>query len=134
MFSQHLGKDNSCVITDAFQNQTALSAASPTLTSGWHCVLKHLVELAEVHDHRELVWLHHRRHLLASHAGRDAKFPLRHVKTQLVVLLVIPLVQGVKVTESKETKCENEMGRDRRGDRNSKDKGRAEVGKLLIKQ
>lgn len=31
-----------------------------TLTSRWHCVLKHLVELAEVHDHGEFVWLYHR--------------------------------------------------------------------------
>lgn len=55
--------------------------AIPTLTSGWHCVLKHLVELAEVHDHGEFVRLHHRRHLLASHAGGDAKLPLGHVKS-----------------------------------------------------
>lgn len=78
----------------------------PSLTTRWHCVLKHLIELAEVHDHGELVWLHHRRHLLASHAGRDAKLPLRHVKTQLVVLLLVSLVQGVKVTEGEE----NERG------------------------
>lgn len=63
------------------------------LTSRWHCVLKHLIELAEVHDHRKFVWLHHRGHLLASHAGRDAKFPLRHVETQLVVLLLVSLIQ-----------------------------------------
>lgn len=69
------------------------------LTSGWHCVPKHLVELAEVHDHGELVRFHHRRHLLASHAWRDAKLPLGHVKSQLVVLLVVFLVQGLEITE-----------------------------------
>lgn len=68
------------------------------LTSGWHCVLKHLVELAEVHDHGELVRLHHGGHLLAGHAGRDAELPLGHVERQLVVLLQVLLVQRVKVT------------------------------------
>lgn len=74
-------------------------AATPGLTSGWHRILEHLVELAEVHDHGELVGLHHRGHLLAGHAGRDAELPLGHVEGQLVVLLMVPLVQGVKVAE-----------------------------------
>lgn len=105
MFSKHL----TSVITDTSQNQITEASnptVSPALTSGWHCVLKHLIELAEVHDHGEFVWLYHRRHLLASHAGRNAKFPLRHVETQLVVLLLVSLVQGIKVTEgrSKTTK------------------------------
>lgn len=74
---------------------------SPTLTSGWHCVLKHLIELAEVHDHGEFVGLYHGRHLFARHAGRDDKFPLCHVETQLVVLLLVSLIQGIEVTEER---------------------------------
>lgn len=69
------------------------------LTSRWHCVLKHLVKLSEVHDHGEFVWLNHRRHLLAGHARRDAKFLFCHIKSQLVVPLMVLLIQKVKVTE-----------------------------------
>lgn len=84
-----------CLLIDVIQPYCCLR-----LTSRWHCILKHFIELAEVHDHREFVWLQHRGHLLASHAGRDAKFSLRHVETQLVVLLLISLIQRVKVSES----------------------------------
>lgn len=84
------------------------STASLLLTSRWHCVLKHLIELSEVHDHGEFVGLNHRRHLLASHAGRDAKFLLCHVESQLVVPLVVLLIQEVEVTE--EYKREKNQG------------------------
>lgn len=75
------------------------STVSLLLTSRWHCVLKHLIKLSEVHDHGEFVGLNHRRHLLAGHARRDAKFLLCHVESQLVVPLVLLLIQEVKVTE-----------------------------------
>lgn len=32
----------------------------------------------------------------------DAKFPLGHIKTQLVVLFLISLIQSIKVTEGGE--------------------------------
>lgn len=101
-------------------------AATPPLTSRWHCVLKHLIKLAEVHDHREFVWLHHRGHLLASHARRDAKFPLGHVKTQLVVLLLISFVQRVEVTAGRrKEKEEGGMRWERTGEVNAMPKIRS---------
>lgn len=68
------------------------------LTTRWHRVLEHLVELAEVHHHGELVRLHHNRHLFPGHDGRNPKLFFGHVKTQLVVLLHVFLIQGIKVT------------------------------------
>lgn len=72
-------RSSRCLSKENYRIKTPTVA--PSLTSRWHCVLKHLIELTEVHDHREFVWLHHRGHLLARHAWWDAKFPFCHVKS-----------------------------------------------------
>ena len=56
-----------------------------------------LIELGEVHDHAELVWLLGRCHLFACGHRQDPKLTLGHIKCQLVVLHSVIFIQRVKV-------------------------------------
>lgn len=68
------------------------------LTTRGDGVFEHLIELCEVHHHGQLIWLSNGCHFLSSHNGRYSKLFLSNVKGQLVILLHIVLIQGIKVS------------------------------------
>lgn len=72
------------------------------LTTGGERVLKHLIELRQVHHHGQLVWLPHRCHVFASHDGRNTQFLLSNIKGQLVILLHVLLIQRIKISEKQD--------------------------------
>lgn len=76
----------------------------PALTTGGEGVLEHLVELSQVHHHRQLVGLPHWGHFFACHDGRNAQFLLSNIKSQLVILLHILLIQRVKISKKQDEK------------------------------
>lgn len=70
----------------------------PLLTARGDGVFEHLIELCEVHHHRQFIWLSDRCHFLSSHNGRYSKLFFSNVKGQLVILLHIVLIQRIKVS------------------------------------
>lgn len=80
----------------------AVQQLLPGLTARGEGVLKHLVELSQVHHHGQLIGLSDGGHFFACHDGRNAQLLLSNVKGQLVILLHILLIQRIKISEKQD--------------------------------
>lgn len=111
---------SSMTITEAhmFTLKPSLNLTCPKLlTTGGNGVFEHLIELCEVHHHREFIWLSNRCHFLSSHNGTYSKLFFSNVKGQLVILLHIVLIQRIKVSVKDRKRVHTESSRNQTSER-----------------